>query len=329
METVRLARMAMASRFELILRGEDPVRLRAAGEEALDEIQRLDRQLSSYNPASDISRLNQQAATGPVRVEARLFRLLQRAQGLYQDTDGAFDITVGPLMRCWGFVNNTGHLPTAKALADARAVTGMPLVTLDEDRYSVSFKRPGVLLDLGGIGKGYAIDEAVTLLKEAGVAHAFVHGGTSTIHAFGVDENDEPWKVALPYPDAPPGEPDPADLLGVVPLRDTALSVSAVWGKSFEADGKVFGHVLDPRLGRPVDGAVLTAVTHPSATDADALSTALLVLGQESRILLPTSSTLVQALALFSPDEHGRFPVLQKAFPFIPSAKLRPYEADP
>ena len=120
MTTVRLALQAMATRFELVLPGDDEVRLRAAGEEALAEFHRLDAQLSFYRPSSEISRINARAATGPVRVEPRLFRLLQTARRLHTETGGAFDLTVAPLMRCWGFTGNTGRLPEPEALAEAR-----------------------------------------------------------------------------------------------------------------------------------------------------------------------------------------------------------------
>ena len=277
--TVRLALEAMATRFELVLHGDDAVRLRAAGEEALEEIKRLEAQLSFYRPSSEISRINTRAADGPVRVEPRLFRLLQTAQRLHAATDGAFDLTVAPLMRCWGFVGGMGHHPDPEALADARSRTGMHLVTLDEDAFTVAFERPGVLLDLGAIGKGYAIEEAAQILVDTGVKRAFLHGGTSTVHAIGTPLDEDCWKVAIPHPDADAASPDADDILAVVSLEDEALSVSAVWGKAFEADGKTYGHVLDPRSGHPVEGALLTAVAGPSATTCDALSTALLVLG--------------------------------------------------
>jgi thiamine biosynthesis lipoprotein len=297
MQSVRLALQAMATRFELVLQGEDAVRLRAAGEEALSEVRRLEARLSFYRPTSEVSRLNARAAHEPVRVTPALFGLLREARRLYDATGGAFDVTVAPLMRCWGFVNDTGHLPDPAALAEARSRTGMHLVTLDEHERTVRFGRPGVLVDLGGIGKGYAIDEAVLLLREAGITRAFLHGGTSTVYALGRPADADAWKVALPHPNAQhpnaqhpdaqhpdaqhsdTGEPGTGDLLAVVPLEDEALSVSAVSGKAFTVAGKTYGHVLDPREGRPVMGAVLAAVVTPSATAADALSTALLVEG--------------------------------------------------
>jgi thiamine biosynthesis lipoprotein len=171
----------------------------------------------------------------------------------------------------------------------------MGLVELDPEQLTVRFARQGVMLDLGAIGKGYAVERAADILREAGVASALLHGGTSTVYALGHPPEAECWKVAVEAPrrggDGPPaGAPRgmqarrsgaPAPPLATVPLRDQALSVSAVWGRSFPAAGKTFGHVLDPRTGQPASGAVLAAVVLPSATETDALSTALLVLGPE------------------------------------------------
>lgn len=313
MPAVQLALHAMATRFELVLPGPDAVRLRAAGEAALAEIRRLDAQLSFYRPTSDVSRINARAAHGPVRVEPRLFGLLQTAQRLYQETQGAFDITVGPLMRCWGFVDSTGHLPAPAALAEARSRTGMHLVQLDAAKRTVAFARPGVQIDLGGIGKGYAIDEAVALLREVGITSAFLHGGTSTLYALGRPPGETAWKTALPAPGAP-DDPAETDLLAVVALEDEALSVSAVSGKAFQADGTTYGHVLDPRVGRPVDGAACAAVAGVSATETDARSTALLVLG------IPAAEQMarrfgVRTLVAGTPDAAGHIAVAQQGIP--------------
>ncbi len=311
MNTVRLALEAMATRFELVLHGEDDVRLRASGEEALAEIQRLDAQLSFYRPSSEISRINARAAAGPVRVEPRLFRLLQTARRLHTETGGAFDLTVAPLMQCWGFTGNTGRLPEPEALAEARRRTGMHLVTLDEADFTVAFVRPGVRLDLGAIGKGYAIEEAARILIDAGVRSAFLHGGTSTIHAIGAPHDGERWNVALPYPDTDADAPIDHDVLAVVPLENEALSVSAVWGKAFVVDGTTYGHVLDPRSGRPVEGALLAAVAGPSATACDALSTALLVLGRDAKELLAGFGDSLRAVVVCPTDERGEFEVIE------------------
>jgi thiamine biosynthesis lipoprotein len=203
--------------------------------------------------------------------------LLRQAQQLHQETGGAFDITIGPLVRCWGFMGGQGRLPEPKELEEARALVGMRHVILDEKDFSVRFDRAGLILDLGAIGKGHAIDCAARLLRECGVSSALLHGGTSTTYALGAPPDAETWQVAVAAAPDVPGRTPP--LQTVLRLRDEALSVSAVWGRSFEAGGRTYGHVLDPRTGEPVCQAALAAVVLPSATETDALSTALLVEG--------------------------------------------------
>lgn len=304
MAIVKLARHAMATRFEIVLSGENPVSLRAAGEEALDEIDRLESQLSLFRPTSEIAHLNARAAREPVRVTPSLFALLEHARRLTDETGGAFDITIAPLVRCWGFMEGSGHLPNAEDLAVARNKIGMHLVELNRSDFTVRFGREGVMLDLGAIGKGYAIERAVELLREAGVTSALIHGGTSTIYALGRPLDADTWRVEITSPfmsgepaslRLPPSvsqreEPHPEPLrqpelkdrplpFATVSLQDESLSVSAIWGKSFHAQGRSFGHIIDPRTGEPATGAVLSAVVLPSATETDALSTALLTLG--------------------------------------------------
>ncbi|MEX0599935.1 MAG: FAD:protein FMN transferase, partial [Rhodothermales bacterium] len=243
MVTVRLARMAMACRFELVLQGEHEPWLRAAGEEALREIERLEQMLSIFRPGSDVSRINARAAREPVRVNPTVFKWLEEAQRLHRQTGGAFDLTIAPLMQAWGFYEDGGCLPDAAELAAARRCTGMNLVELDTANRTVAFQREGMRLDFGAIGKGLAVDEAISILREAGVERAFLHGGTSTMYGLGRPFDEPGWKVVVPYPDRP------AEPVGVVTLVDESLSVSAVWGKSFEAEGRTLGHVLDPVKG--------------------------------------------------------------------------------
>ena len=274
METVMLARHAMATRFELVLHGENAVAMRAAGEEALDEIDRLEAQLSLYRPSSEIAHLNQRAAREPVRVTPSLFALLDHARQLSLETGGAFDITIAPLVRCWGFMGGTGKLPPADKIEQARSCVGMHHVHLNPSDYTVSFDREGVMLDLGAIGKGYAIEQAIGLLRDAAITSALLHGGTSTVCALGHPPEADAWKVAIHHPDPKCDEP-----LTTVLLKDEAMSVSAGWGRSFQAAGKTFGHIIDPRTGRPASSGILAAIVVPSATESDALSTALLTLG--------------------------------------------------
>jgi thiamine biosynthesis lipoprotein len=292
---VQAARNAMATRFEIVLHGADPVALRAAAEEALDEVERLDSKLSLYRPDSEVAHLNARAARESVRVSPELFRLLEHIKQLHEETTGAFDITVGPLMRVWGFMGGSRQLPDAGQLEEARQCVGMHLVQLDRDSLSVRFAQPGVILDLGAVGKGYAIEKAAELLREAGVSSALIHGGTSTSYAIGKPPNEDAWKIAIELPtpgvqgvplSSSGGEEaavskttDEPRTRAVVSLVDSALSVSAVWGKSFTSGEITYGHIIDPRTGAPASKAVLAAVSLSSAMESDALSTALLTLG--------------------------------------------------
>src|SRR3989442_496534 len=333
MTTVAVARHAMATRFEIVLHGENEVGLRAAAEEALDEIERLEAQLNLYQPTSEISHINARAAFEPVPVEPALFRLLQHAQRLSQETEGAFDLTVAPLMRCWGFMRGTGRLPDQADVARAREKVGMRWVSLDEEHFTVSFAREGVMLDLGSIGKGYALERAAELLREAGMSSGILHGGTSTVYALGPPPDSNAWKVAVPKPEFAEqtialgatrvNEPyGPDKFLAVIPLIDEALSVSAVWGKSFAAGDRVYGHVIVPRKGERVDGAVLAVVALPSATEGDPLSTALLVLGSEGHERIVGLRAGMRTLVVSRGQPDGQFSVTAKGVQLVEPAAV-------
>ena len=271
---IKAAREAMATRFEVALHGDDPVRLRAAANEALDEISRLESLLNLHQPTSEIAHCNQRAANEPVPVSPEVFALLQHCCKLTTDTDGAFDITIAPLMRCWSFINGTGTVPTEDEIETAKAATGMQHVELDETTSTVRFRRENVMLDLGSIGKGHALQTAAELLLENGFENFLIHGGTSTVTARGDQPDGTPWRVAIEHPDE--GEPP----IRIVDLQDTSLSVSGIGGKSFiDTDGREQGHVIDPRTGRPTQAARVAAVLCPSATASDAFATALLTTG--------------------------------------------------
>jgi FAD:protein FMN transferase len=289
MHTLTLACHAMATRFEFVLHGRDPVALRAAGEEAIQEIESLEGRLSLFRPASEISRANALAAQRAVKLSPLVFKLLQLAQQLWEESRGTFDVTVAPLLRAWGFLGGAGKWPAEHELKEAREKSGMQLVELDESEQTVRFKRVGVMLDLGAIGKGYAIDGAVEILRDAGVQSGLVHGGTSTAYAIGAPPAAEFWSVIIETPrgrnselrtdSGNDREEEPAEGLALVKLKDEALSVSAISGKSFEHNGRSYGHILDPRTGEPASSGVLSALVLPSGTEADALSTAILVGG--------------------------------------------------
>jgi len=182
-------------------------------------------------------------------------------------------VTVGPLMRCWRLWGGPGELPESAAVDAALRRVGMDQVELDSKHRTVHFRREQMTVDPGAVGKGYAIGHAVEILEENGVTSGLLHGGTSTCYAIGSPPDQSAWRVAMEVPAGVPAS------LPEMAIRDESLSVSAVAEKSFTANGISYGHVLDPRTGWPVEEAVLSMVSTVDAAEADALSTALVVLG--------------------------------------------------
>ena len=276
---IRVARVAMATRFELFLTGPRPGSLRAAAEEALDEIERVEGWLSPYRPGSELVRLHRDGVGRPLRVDPRLFLFLQYARELTLQTGGAFDPTVGPLLRAWGFVGGDPIAPNPDAIAAARGIVGWQHIELDVEHGTVCLLHPGVEIHPGAVGKGFALDRALEILREAGVENALIHGGTSTVCGLGTGPDGNGWPISLPDPPPASGAGWPENGAPRIHLRDSTLSVSAVWGRNPEGDPHRAGHVLDPRTGEPVTGRILAAVELPRAAESDAWSTALLVGG--------------------------------------------------
>ncbi len=276
---ILLARNAMATRFEIILVGDDEIYLRAAGEEVLNEIERIESRISPFKPESEIFLINQNASIHPVRVSIEVFNLLKIAKEIWLNTKGAFDPTIGPLMKLWGFRENSANIPSREAIEKTMQICGMHLVELDEKNSTVKFLKKGVRIDLGAIGKGYAIDHAVNILKEAEITSAFIHGGTSSAAALGCPQNSEAWKISIEIP--PHLNMGVNGAIALVELFNSSFSVSAIWGRIMKSENETFGHIIDPITGLPVKNCILAATRAKSATYADALSTAILVLGKE------------------------------------------------
>jgi len=303
---VHVGREAMACEFEVVLNAGQHKQGTDAAVAALDLVDRLEAQLTVYRDDSEVSRLNQRAADEAVEVESRLFELLLQAKTLSQLTAGAFDITSGPLTKVWGFYRRQGKMPSPDDVAAALAKVGSQAIELDEARQTVRFGRPGMEINLGAIGKGYAIDRAAGLLLTEGVSDFMIHGGNSSVLASGSrqldvnassnsdavaanDEQEPPieqaakqdnaatgWTVALRHPLRPDHR------LAEFKLFDQALGTSGSGTQYFHHQGKRYGHILDPRTGWPADGVLSSTVIAPTAAEADALSTALYVLGLDA-----------------------------------------------
>jgi len=268
-------RMSMACVYAIEAHGPDADALPRTVNEAFDEVDRIDRLMSHYKAASELSRVNREAARQPVTVDPELFDFIADAMRYTRESDGAFDITVGPLMKAWGFFGGEGHVPSDAALIAARRHVGAAHVTLNPAARSIAFDEPGVELDLGGIAKGYAVDRVVRLLRERGIPAALISAGGSTLYGLGAPPGHHAWRVEIQDPI------DSGKVALAVSLKDRALSVAGSSEKYFEAGGVRYSHIMDPRTGRPVQGVLSVAVLAPTGTAGDALDDALFVLGVE------------------------------------------------
>ena len=246
---------------------------------ALDLIEELEAQLTVYRDDSEISELNRTAHLGPVRVERRLFELLEVAVSVSRETGGAYDVTSGALSEAWGFVKGPKRVPDETSLARARACTGWQHLRLDAEAMTVGFDREGIRINLGSIGKGYAIDRSIELIRNGSLYDsALVHGGRSSLFALGSPPGQFAgrWEIALRNP------LNPESPLGTFRLRNRGLGTSGSAFQQFVVGDKVYGHIIDPRTGEPAHGPASVTVLAPSAAMADALSTAFYLLGPEA-----------------------------------------------
>lgn len=299
---MKATRQAMGSFFEIRL----PARLPGSFElavRALDLIDDLEAQLTIYRDDSEVSRLNASAHLGPVRVESGLYALLERAVELGRATDGAYDVTSGALSEAWGFVRGPKRVPDPATLASARDRTGFTHLSLNPELKSVAFDRAGLAINLGSIGKGYAIDRAADLIRAHWwPAPALIHGGQSSVYALGSPPGQlgGRWEVALRNPF------DSGTPLGTIRLRSRAIGTSGAAFQRFEAGGRTYGHILDPRTGEPpVSTIASVTVLAPTAAEADALSTAFYLLGPERAAHYIGSHPQVGAIFVEEPRNDG------------------------
>lgn len=255
---------AMGSDFSVVVYGSDRERLQSSVAQALEEARRLDRLLSNYQPDSEWSQVNRFAAIRPVAVSPELFQLLAACLDYSRESEGAFDITVGPLMNVWGFYKGTGHLPHRAEILGALRNVGYRNIVLDPAHCTVRLARPGVSLDPGGIGKGYAVDRIVSVLKSGGIASALVSAAGSSIYALGAPPGESGWPLRLKDPR------NPSKSAAAVSLRDKSMSTSGNYEKFFFAEGKLYSHIMDPRTGYPSQGMLQASVIAPRTIDSEA-----------------------------------------------------------
>ncbi|MBN2215995.1 MAG: FAD:protein FMN transferase [Pirellulales bacterium] len=280
---LRVSRAAMGGQFEVFLNAGQYDEATEAALAALDEVQRIEERLSIFRITSEINCVNHLAADGPVPVDAELFDLLALAVRLHGETGGALDVTSGPLSDSWGFSCREGKLPTQRQIDVAMTRVGCDKLELDAKRHTVRFRVPGMKINLGAIGKGHALDRCAAVLEARGIGHFMVHGGQSSVVARGapcdVGSGETPgWIVGVHDPSRH------GRRLAEIRLRDRALGTSGSEKQFFRHKGRRLSHVLDPRTGWPAEGLLSATVSAPTAVLADALSTALFVMGPDEAI---------------------------------------------
>lgn len=271
----RGARRVMGTFCEVQVYHRDPAVATDAIDAALAEMSRVDRLLSNYDSSSELSAMNRDAGRSAFHASGELFDFVASCQRYAQATSGAFDPTVGALVRAWGFFSKAPARPSAPALSDAQRRVGIDKVRLDPVARTIGYATPGLEIDPGGIGKGYAVDRAVEILRKMGVESALVSAGGSTIYGIGRPPGRDGWRVGINDPS------DREHPFGYVRLRDNALSTSGASEKSVSVDGHRYSHIFDPRTGTPVEDMCQVTVVAPTATDSDALTKAAFVLPRE------------------------------------------------
>ncbi len=304
---LQIGRSAMACEFDVFLNaGQHPGATEIAVA-ALDLIDELETQLTVYRSTSEVIEINRRAPHEPVQVEPQLFQLLLRAVEIYRDTQGAFDITSGPLSRAWGFFRRAGRFPAADEIATALASVGSHWLQLDEpDR--VGFGLPMLEINLNAIGKGYALDRAASFMEERGLENFLIHGGHSSILARGSrangDSPDTGWLVSLRHPLRPERQ------LAELRLVNRALGTSGSGNQFFHFQGRRYGHVIDPRTGYPADQVLSATVLAPDAATADALATAFFVLGVEDSLSFCSTHPALAAIFVLAGRRAGEVEVI-------------------
>jgi len=255
---------AMGATFSVVLYGSDQSSMNQAIDAAFEEAHRLDELLSNYKPASEWSRINRDAAAHPIVVSPELFHLLSDCIEYSRASEGAFDLTVGPLMRAWGFFGGDRHVPSPDQIRDALELVGYQHVQLNPRERSVHFDRPGVEIDPGGVGKGYAVDRMVEILRARGIHNALIAASGSSIFGMG-NPPQEPRGWPISIADPWDHRKDAAQVF----LKDLSLSTSGTYEKSFRAGGHRYSHIMDPRRGAPAESAVQVTVITPRAIDSE------------------------------------------------------------
>ena len=272
----------------------------SAVEDALSEMERVNRLLNNYDPSSEVSRINNAAGSKAVAISPETMEALSGARYYGDLTGGALDITIGPLLKLWGFTKEepgiSSDLPSAHSLGQAKDLVDYRLIHLDTTTHTAMLTKKGMWIDTGSFTKGYVADRAALVLKKQGISQALISAG-GTILAVGKKPDGASWQVGVRHPRK-------ADkLLDAIPLENQAVSTSGDYERFYQHGGRRINHIIDPRSGRPVDAVQSISVIAPTGMASDALSTALFVLGTQKSLSLVKDLPGVEIMII---DQEGK-----------------------
>ena len=297
----------MGVEFEVVLYAADEAAAKPAFQAAFARIAELDKRLSDYDPASELSRLSATSPSQePVKVSDDLWKVLWVSRNLSERSEGAFDITVGPLTKLWRRARRQKELPNNELISKALQSTGYKHLELDEKQHTARLLPPGMRLDAGVISKGYATEEALKKLRELGISRALVRG-SGDIAAGDAPPGEKGWRIGLAPldPDKPPER--------FIMLKNAAVSTSGDSRQHLVVDGKRYSHILNPRTGWGIEGRSSVSVIAPHGIDADSLASAVSVLGPEKGLRLIEETAGAAALMIVE-GENGEKAYTSKQF---------------
>lgn len=296
--TIRLSTRAMATEFAVVM-NPGPSQQVTHASDALDLLHNLEQLMTVYRSDSAMSLLNKDAASGPTIVDPQLFEILSLARQICLDTAGGFDPSAGPLIALWRECRQQGRIPLQQEIDLCLTHTGIDQFRFDPDAKTIQYQKPENELNLGGIGKGYALDVAGQFLTEQELENWLFYGGFSSILATGSHNQLPGWPVGIKNPLFT------SQRLGTILLQNRAMSTSGSSVQHFRHDGKRYGHILDPRTGWPVSDLLSVTVIAPTAALADTLSTAFYVIGIEKALEYCDNHSEVGTI-LIPPPTQGR-----------------------
>ncbi|HHT9145641.1 MAG TPA: FAD:protein FMN transferase [Candidatus Wunengus sp. YC61] len=276
---LKQTRMIMGTVAEVSIYSNDEKTAGNAIEEALNEMERMDRIMSNYKNDSELSKVNKKAAKSPVPCNAELLEVIEQSQYYSELSGGAFDITVSPIVALWGFFREKGHVPPDKEIEKLLPAVSYKNIVVKKNAETkksgtVFFKDIKTQIDLGAIGKGYAVDKALEIIKKCGIDNGCINLG-GNIYVLGTPPGKNAWKIGVQHPR------NRDEILGYLELKNEATATSGDYERFFEFNGKRYSHIINPRTGRPVSGTIATTIVAPTGTEVDALSTSVFVLGHE------------------------------------------------